>query len=273
MAGLFFELEAVRTASSDRDAPRRHRKGVELEPCLQLGPARAKRHAREEAPVVIEDKVERPSSVLRDRMAKSELLMRAAVPLKLDPYGSHLSDLARKPVVTTLRRGYTRKKRTMLPNSAKERQFTPVSKERLEDMKPARRKPRKLGQRRRVDKLPPLTSPEEEEPSPSKRRPRSLTHKKKRAYVVEQKRRAEAAAYGGAPRRRRARRPGQTESLRRDRRETNRKYDQLTSVRRGGSSLDDDSAFEDSDELAAAEIAELKAAIAAERANISKGEV
>ena len=132
-----------------------HRKGVELEPCLQLGPARAKerRHLKEEAPVVIED---RPSSVLRDRMAKSELLMRAAVPLKLDPYGSHLSDLARKPVVTTLRRGYTRKKRTMLPNSAKERQFTPVSKERLEDMKPARRKPRKLGQRRRVAKLPPL---------------------------------------------------------------------------------------------------------------------
>ena len=44
-------------------------------------------------------------------------------------------------------------------------------------------------------------------------------------------------------------------------------YDQLTSVRRGGSSVDDDSAFEDSDELAAeAEIAELKAAIAAERA-------
>ena len=76
----------------------RHRKGVELEPCLQLGPARAKdaaevekrRHLKEEAPVVIEDKVERPSSVLRDRMAKSELLMRAAVPLKLDPYGSHL---------------------------------------------------------------------------------------------------------------------------------------------------------------------------------------
>ena len=258
-----------RTASSDRDAPRRHRKGVELEPCLQLGPARAKRHAREEAPVVIEDKVERPSSVLRDRMARSELLMRAAVPLKLDPYGSHLSDLARKPVVTTLRRGYTRKKRTMLPNSAKERQFTPVSKERLEDMKPARRKPRKLGQRRRVDKLPPLTSPEEDEPSP-KRRPRSLTHKKKRAYVVEQKRRAEAAAYGVAtqsPRRRRARRPGQTESLRRDRRQTERHYDKLTSVRRGASITDEDSAFEDSDELAAeAEIAELKAAIAAERA-------
>ena len=206
-------------------------------------------------------------------MAKSELLMRAAVPLKLDPYGSHLSDLARKPVVTTLRRGYTRKKRTMLPNSAKERQFTPVSKERLEDMKPARRKPRKLGQRRRVDKLPPLrpsSDNEEEAPSPSKRRPRSLTHKKKRAYVVEQKRRAEAAAYGAptqSPRRRRARRPGQTESLRRDRRETNRKYDQLTSVRRGASSVDEDSAFEDSDELAAeAEIAELKAAIAAERA-------
>jgi len=201
-------------------------------------------------------------------MAKSELLMRAAVPLKLDPYGSHLSDLARKPVVTTLRRGYTRKKRTMLPNSAKERQFTPVSKERLEDMKPARRKPRKLGQRRRVDKLPPLMQPDEEEaPSPSKRRPRSLSHKKKRAYVVEQKRRAEAAAYGGAPRRRRARRPGQTESLRRDRRNTERKYDQLTSVRRGASITDDDSAFEDSDELAAeAEIAELKAAIAAERA-------
>jgi len=204
-------------------------------------------------------------------MAKSELLMRAAVPLKLDPYGSHLSDLARKPVVTTLRRGYTRKKRTMLPNSAKERQFTPVSKERLEDMKPIhKRKPRKLGQRRRVDKLPPLTSPDEEEPSPSKRRPRSLSHKKKRAYVVEQKRRAEAAAYGAptqSPRRRRARRPGQTESLRRDRRNTERKYDQLTSVRRGGSSVDDDSAFEDSDELAAeAEIAELKAAIAAERA-------
>ena len=44
-------------------------------------------------------------------------------------------------------------------------------------------------------------------------------------------------------------------------------YDQLTSVRRGGSSVDDDSAFEDSGELAAeAEIAELKAAIAAERA-------
>ena len=206
-------------------------------------------------------------------MAKSELLMRAAVPLKLDPYGSHLSDLARKPVVTTLRRGYTRKKRTMLPNSAKERQFTPVSKERLEDMKPARRKPRKLGQRRRVDKLPPLrptSADDEEQPSPSKRRPRSLTHKKKRAYVVEQKRRAEAAAYGAptqSPRRRRARRPGQTESLRRDRRNTERKYDQLTSVRRGGSSVDDDSAFEDSDELAAeAEIAELKAAIAAERA-------
>ena len=199
-------------------------------------------------------------------MAKSELLMRAAVPLKLDPYGSHLSDLARKPVVTTLRRGYTRKKRTMLPNSAKERQFTPVSKERLEDMKPARRKPRKLGQRRRVDKLPPLrptSADEEEAPSPSKRRPRSLSHKKKRAYVVEQKRRAEAAAYGV----RRSRRPGQTESLRRDRLSTNRKYDQLTSVRRGGSSVDDDSAFEDSDELAAeAEIAELKAAIAAERA-------
>ena len=41
-----------------------HRKGVELEPCLQLGPARAKerRHLKEEAPVVIED---RPSSVLR----------------------------------------------------------------------------------------------------------------------------------------------------------------------------------------------------------------
>jgi hypothetical protein len=55
--------------------------------------------------------------------------------------------------------------------------------------------------------------------------------------------------------------------LRRDRRNTERKYDQLTSVRRGGSSVDDDSAFEDSDELAAeAEIAELKAAIAAERA-------
>ena len=263
-----------RTESSDRDAPRRHRKGVELEPCLQLGPSKAKevtrrRHIKEEAPVVIED---RPSSVLRDRMAKSELLMRAAVPLKLDPYGSHLSDLARKPI-TTLRRGYVRKKRTMLPNSAKERQFTPVSKERLEDMKPARRKPRKLGQRRRVDKLPPLrpTSAEEEEeqPSPSKRRPRSLSHKKKRAYVVEQKRRAEAAAYGAptqSPRRRRARRPGQTESLRRDRLSTNRKYDQLTSVRRGGSSVDDDSAFEDSDELAAAEIAELKAAIAAERA-------
>ena len=254
-----------------------HRKGVELEPCLQLGPARAKdaaevtrrRHlTRDETPVVIEDKVERPSSVLRDRMAKSELLMRAAVPLKLDPYGSHLSDLARKPVVTTLRRGYTRKKRTMLPNSAKERQFTPVSKERLEDMKPVKRRPRKLGQRRRVAKLPPLIpSPDEEEPSPSKRRPRSLSHKKKRAYVVEQKRRAEAAAYGGAPRRRRARRPGQTESLRRDRRETNRKYDQLTSVRRGGSSVDDDSAFEDSDELAAeAEIEQLKAEIAAERA-------
>ena len=139
-------------------------------------------------------------------------------------------------------------------------------------MKPARRKPRKLGQRRRVDKLPPLrpTSPEDEEPSPSKRRPRSLTHKKKRAYVVEQKQRAEAAAYGAptqSPRRRRARRPGQTESLRRDRRNTERKYDQLTSVRRGASSVDDDSAFEDSDELAAeAEIAELKAAIAAERA-------
>ena len=221
---------------------------------------------------MIEDKVERPSSVLRDRMAKSELLMRAAVPLKLDPYGSHLSDLARKPVVTTLRRGYTRKKRTMLPNSAKERQFTPVSKERLEDMKPARRKPRKLGQRRRVDKLPPLrpTSPDDEEPSPSKRRPRSLSHKKKRAYVVEQKRRAEAAAYGAptqSPRRRRARRPGQTESLRRDRRNTERKYDQLTSVRRGGSSVDDGSAFEDSDELAAeVEIEQLKRAIAAERA-------
>ncbi|CAH0377504.1 unnamed protein product [Pelagomonas calceolata] len=247
-----------------------HRKGVELEPCLQLGPARAKerRHLKEEAPVVIEDKVERPSSVLRDRMAKSELLMRAAVPLKLDPYGSHLSDLARKPVVTTLRRGYTRKKRTMLPNSAKERQFTPVSKERLEDMKPARRKPRKLGQRRRVDKLPPLLPAEDEEqPSPSKRRPRSLSHKKKRAYVVEQKRRAEAAAYGGAPRRRRARRPGQTESLRRDRRRTEQHFDQLTSVRRGASSVDEDSAFEDSDELAAeAEIAELKRAIAAERA-------
>ena len=244
-----------------------------MEPCLQLGPSKAKerRHLKEEAPVVIEDKVERPSSVLRDRMAKSELLMRAAVPLKLDPYGSHLSDLARKPVVTTLRRGYTRKKRTMLPNSAKERQFTPVSKERLEDLKPARRKPRKLGQRRRVDKLPPLMQPDEEEaPSPSKRRPRSLTHKKKRAYVVEQKRRAEAAAYGAptqSPRRRRARRPGQTESLRRDRLSTNRRYDQLTSVRRGGSSVDDDSAFEDSDELAAeAEIAELKRAIAAERA-------
>ena len=242
-----------------------------MEPCLQLGPARAKerRHLKEEAPVVIEDKVERPSSVLRDRMAKSELLMRAAVPLKLDPYGSHLSDLARKPI-TTLRRGYTRKKRTMLPNSAKERQFTPVSKERLEDMKPARRKPRKLGQRRRVDKLPPLTSPDEDEPSPSKRRPRSLSHKKKRAYVVEQKRRAEAAAYGVAtqsPRRRRARRPGQTESLRRDRRRTEQHFDQLTSVRRGASSVDEDSAFEDSDELAAeAEIAELKRAIAAERA-------
>ena len=55
--------------------------------------------------------------------------------------------------------------------------------------------------------------------------------------------------------------------MRRDRRETNRKYDQLTSVRRGASSVDEDSAFEDSDELAAeAEIAELKAAIAAERA-------
>ena len=140
-------------------------------------------------------------------------------------------------------------------------------------MKPARRKPRKLGQRRRVDKLPPLrptSADDEEQPSPSKRRPRSLTHKKKRAYVVEQKRRAEAAAYGAptqSPRRRRARRPGQTESLRRDRRETNRKYDQLTSVRRGASSVDEDSAFEDSDELAAeAEIAELKAAIAAERA-------
>ena len=97
-----------------------------------------------------------------------------------------------------------------------------------------------------------------------------MTHKKKRAYVVEQKRRAEAAAYGAptqSPRRRRARRPGQTESLRRDRRNTERKYDQLTSVRRGASSVDDDSAFEDSDELAAeAEIAELKAAIAAERA-------
>ena len=261
-----------RTESSDRDAPRRHRKGVELEPCLQLGPSKAKevtrrRHIKEEAPVVIED---RPSSVLRDRMAKSELLMRAAVPLKLDPYGSHLSDLARKPI-TTLRRGYVRKKRTMLPNSAKERQFTPVSKERLEDLKPARRKPRKLGQRRRVEKLPPLTSPDEEElPSPSKRRPRSLTHKKKRAYVVEQKRRAEAAAYGVAtqsPRRRRARRPGQTESLRRDRRRTEQHFDQLTSVRRGASSVDEDSAFEDSDELAAeAEIAELKAAIAAERA-------
>jgi hypothetical protein len=231
-----------------------------------LGPARAKerRHLKEEAPVVIEDKVERPSSVLRDRMAKSELLMRAAVPLKLDPYGSHLSDLARKPVVTTLRRGYTRKKRTMLPNSTKERQFTPVSKERLEDMKPARRKPRKLGQRRRVDKLPPLTSPDEDEPSPSKRRPRSLSHKKKRAYVVEQKRRAEAAAYG-VPRR--SRRPGQTESLRRDRRNTERHYDKLTSVRRGSSVVDDDSAFEDSDELAAeAEIEQLKAEIAAERA-------
>ena len=263
-----------RTESSDRDAPRRHRKGVELEPCLQLGPSKAKevtrrRHIKEEAPVVIED---RPSSVLRDRMAKSELLMRAAVPLKLDPYGSHLSDLARKPVVTTLRRGYTRKKRTMLPNSTKERQFTPVSKERLEDMKPIhKRKPRKLGQRRRVAKLPPLIpSADEEEPSPSKRRPRSLTHKKKRAYVVEQKRRAEAAAYGAptqSPRRRRARRPGQTESLRRDRRQTERHYDKLTSVRRGGSVVDDDSAFEDSDELAAeAEIAELKAAIAAERA-------
>ena len=246
-----------------------HRKGVELEPCLQLGPARAKerRHLKEEAPVVIED---RPSSVLRDRMAKSELLMRAAVPLKLDPYGSHLSDLARKPVVTTLRRGYTRKKRTMLPNSTKERQFTPVSKERLEDMKPARRKPRKLGQRRRVDKLPPLIpSADEEEPSP-KRRPRSLSHKKKRAYVVEQKRRAEAAAYGAptqSPRRRRARRPGQTESLRRDRRRTELHFDQLTSVRRGASSVDEDSAFEDSDELAAeAEIEQLKAEIAAERA-------
>ena len=38
-------------------------------------------------------------------------------------------------------------------------------------------------------------------------------------------------------------------------------------MRRGASSVDEDSAFEDSDELAAeAEIAELKAAIAAERA-------
>ena len=100
--------------------------------------------------------------------------------------------------MTTLRRGYTRKKRTMLPNSAKERQFTPVSKERLEDMKPARRKPRKLGQRRRVAKLPPLRPHllTRRSHHRRKRRPRSLSHKKKRAYVVEQKRRAEAAAYG-----------------------------------------------------------------------------
>ena len=88
--------------------------------------------------------------------------------------------------------------------------------------------------------------------------------------MVEEKRQAEAAAYGEpnkSPRRRRARRPSQTESLRRDRRNTERKDDQLTSVRRGGSSVDEDSAFEDSDELATeAEIAELKAAIAAERA-------
>ena len=81
----------------------------------------------------------------------------------------------------------------MLPNSAKERQFTPVSKERLEDMKPARRKPRKLGQRRRVAKLPPLTSY-------SPKRQISLMKR------VDQKRRAEAERGGQAD-----------ESLKRDR--------------------------------------------------------
>ena len=87
---------------------------------------------------------------------------------------------------------------------------------------------------------------------------------------MEQKRRAEAAAYGV----RRSRRVelgarGQTESRDCGGTVATQKgiMIKLTSVRRGASSVDDDSAFEDSDELAAeAEIAELKAAIAAERA-------
>ena len=140
-------------------------------------------------------------------------------------------------------------------------------------MKPARRKPRKLGQRRRGGQAASINRRLLTKRNSHHRRRGGLdlSHKEEAGLCGRTKRRAEAAAYGAptqSPRRRRARRPGQTESLRPDRRRnTNSISTSSRAVRRGASSVDDDSAFEDSDELAAeAEIAELKAAIAAERA-------
>lgn len=229
-------------------------KRVELEPVLGLGPSRAKdaaevtrrRHLIEAAPVdETKDRTQRPQSMLRDRMAKSELLMRAAVPLKLDPFGSQLSDL-RKPIVK-LRKGFTRKPRPR-SDAMKERQFTPVSKDRLEDLRPPRRPLRKLGARAKPRHLPPLVSPDDEdeiatlkaeiaalkdEPPPEKpKRRRSVSFS--RAAVVEQKRRAEATAYGApAPLPPRRRKPGRTTSQRTQRR-LERKYEQLAGGARRG---------------------------------------